>query len=119
MIAIRADQMQLLLEQVRKTFASRVRTFLRANQPGSLAGMEDADVDAFIRRQVSAAESYGISSESGVVHFIETALIYGEDFHRSGEFPEAERILLRDVDCAIKVQELKAAAERGFAPPND
>jgi hypothetical protein len=71
----------------------RVRSYLRDKRREWVASLDDKGLDALIRRQVIAAESFGIATETGVVRFIEVGLALGEDFHISGRFPEAERVL--------------------------
>lgn len=116
MIDIRPDQIQMFLEKVRSTFVGRVTAYLKANHRQWVDAMQPQDLEALIRRQVSAAEGYGITTESSVVQFIETGLAYGEDFHSSGKYPEAERILLQNVEGTLKAQQLVAAAKQGLTP---
>lgn len=70
----------------------------------------------FVGRQIANAENYGVTTEAPVAKFIEMAMAYGEDFHNSGAYPEAERILLEEVDDLTKVEMLFASALRGFEP---
>lgn len=116
MIEIRPDQIQLFLDKVRSTFVSRVAAFLKTHHRDWVQEAGTEGLDALIRRQIVAAEGYGITTETSVVQFIQAGLAYGEDFHSSGQYPEAERILLQDVEGALKAQELVAAAQKGFNP---
>lgn len=116
MIDIRPDQLQMFLEKARKTFVGRVVAYLKANHAEWAQTLQPAELDAVIRRQVAAAEGYGLTSEVAVVQFIEIGFAFGEDFHSSGKYPEAERILLQDVDSGVKVQQLRDAATRGLEP---
>jgi hypothetical protein len=114
MIDIRPDQIQLFLEKVRKTFAGRVATFLKANHGDALATLPADSLEGMIRRQIAAAEGYGLVTEAAVVEFIEIGLAFGEDFHSSGKFPEAERVLTQELDPPVKIQQLREAAGRKF-----
>ena len=114
MIEIRPDQMQMFLEQVRSTFVSRVAAYLRAHHRSWVQEMDNTDLQSLVRRQIAAAETYGITTEVPVVQFIEIGLAYGEQFHASGQYPEAERILTQDVDGLVKMQQLKELAEHGL-----
>jgi hypothetical protein len=93
MIEVRQDQMQVFQEKVRASFVRRVRSYLREKRREWVASLDDKGLDALIRSQVIAAESFGIATETGVVRFIEVGLALGEDFSTSGRFPEAERVL--------------------------
>lgn len=117
MLQIRPDQMQVFLDYVRESFVARVVQYLRSAQAAAVAAMADEDLRAFVRRQIDAAEGYGITSEAPVVKFIEIALAFGEDFHRSGQWPEAERILTEQTDPLTRIEALCEAARRNFAPP--
>ena len=114
MIEIRPDQFQMFLEKVRTTFVGRVTAYLKANHREHVQELNKTELEALVRRQITAAEGYGISTEISVVQFIETGMAYGEAFHSSGQYPEAERILLQDVDGAVKAQQLQEAAKKGF-----
>lgn len=93
MIEVRQDQMQVFQEKVRASYVKRVRGYLREKRREWVASLDDMGLDALIRGQVIAAESFGIATEAGVVRFIEVGLALGEDFFASGKFPEAERVL--------------------------
>ena len=114
MLQIRPDQMQVFLDYVRETFTARVVTYLRADWKDATASMDDAALRDWTRRQIDAAESYGITTEAPVVKFIEVALTCGEEFHSSGTYPEAERILMEETDALTKVETLRASARRNF-----
>lgn len=117
MIDIRPDQIQMFLEKVRTTFAGRVASYLKSVHREWVQKLSEQELYSLIRRQISAAEQYGITTEAAVVQFIETGLAYGEDFHSSGQYPEAERILTQEADGVVKAQELVAAARQGLQPP--
>lgn len=116
MIEIRPDQIQMFLDRVRTTFAARTAAYLKANRRDWVKGLNASALEALIRRQIAAADRYGIQMEAAVVQFVEIGLAFGEDFHSSGRYPEAERILLQGVDAAVKMQELQSAAAQGFEP---
>jgi hypothetical protein len=117
MIQIRPDQMQMFLDQVRNTFVSRTAAYLRAHHRDWVQEMDNKELQALIRRQISAAEGYGITTEVPVVQFIEVGLAYGEAFHSSGQYPEAERILTQDIDGTLKMQQLQELARNGLQAP--
>lgn len=106
--------MQMFLEQVRSTFVSRVAAYLRAHHRGWVQDMGNSELNALVRRQISAAENYGITTEAPVVQFIEVGLAYGEQFHCSGQYPDAEQILTQDLDGIVKVQRLVGLAAKGL-----
>lgn len=106
----------MFLEKVRHSFAGRVVAYLKTNHRDHIQAMSNEELEALIRRQITAAESYGITMEVAVVQFIETGLAYGEKFHSSGQHPEAERILQQNVDAGVKMQQLQESAKRGFQP---
>lgn len=111
MIDIRPDQMQIFHEKVRAAYVQRVCSYLRQKRAVWVAGHDDAALDALVRRQIIAAESFGIASETGAVRFIEIGLVLGEDFYSSGSHPEAERILLEvGLDADGKLQQLEEIA---------
>jgi hypothetical protein len=111
MLEIRQDQMQLFLDHARNGFVGRVVAYLKLHRAEHAQG----DVAAMVRRQIAAAEGYGIRSEAAVVKFTELCAVFGEDFHESGKYPEVERILAQQTDGAVKIEELCEAAERDFA----
>lgn len=115
MIEIRPDQMQMFLEYVRSTFVTRVAAYLRAQHRAWVQALENKDLHDLIRRQVQAAEGYGIATEVPVVQFIEMGLAYGEDFHSSGQYPEVERILTQDLDGMQKSQQLQELVKSGLS----
>jgi hypothetical protein len=110
MLEIRPDQLQMFLDQAREGFTGRVVSYLKQHRPGHMP----PDPAEFVKRQMAAAEGYNIRAESSVVKFCELAAVFGEDFHSSGKFPVAERILTQETDGAVKIEELCASAERGF-----
>jgi hypothetical protein len=111
MLVIRQDQMQMFLDRARDGFVGRVVNYLKLHRAEHAKG----DVAAMVRRQISAAEGYGIRTEAAVVKFTELCAVFGEDFHDSGKYPEVERILGQQTDGAVKIEELCEAAEREFA----
>lgn len=111
MIEVRPDQLQIFRDKVRATYVKRVCTYLLEKRGEWVSKLQKDDLDALVRRQVLVAESFGIASETGVVRFIEVALILGEDFVSSGKYPEAERILLQaNMDAELKMQSLEEIA---------
>lgn len=110
MLEIRPDQMQMFLDHAREGFVTRVVNYLKMHRAEHLK----EDPAAMVRRQIAAAEGYGIRTEAAVVKFTELCAVFGEDFHDSGRFPEAERILTQEADGAVKIEELSEAAERDF-----
>lgn len=117
MIEIRPDQMQMFLEHVRSTFVTRVAVYLKAHRREWVQELGKSELEALIRRQVVVAEGYGITTEVPVVQFIEVGLAYGEEFHSSGQYPEAERILTQEIDGQLKGQQLQEAARQAFQRP--
>lgn len=111
MLEIRQDQMQMFLDHARETFVGRVVSYLKQHRADHVKD----DVAAMVRRQIAAAEGYGIRTESAVVKFTELCAVFGEDFHDSGKYPAVERILTQQADGAVKIEELCEAAERDFA----
>ncbi|HWB06989.1 MAG TPA: hypothetical protein VG796_28455 [Verrucomicrobiales bacterium] len=111
MLEIRQDQMQMFVDNARNGFVARVVSYLKLHR----AEHAKEDVAAMVRRQITAAEGYGIRSEAAVVKFTELCAVFGEDFHDSGKYPEVERILSQQADGAVKIEELCDAAERDFA----
>lgn len=111
MLEIRQDQMQMFLDHAREAFVGRVVKYLKQHRAEHVKN----DVTAMVRRQIAAAEGYGIRTEAAVVKFTELCAVFGEDFHDSGKYPEAERILTQQADGAVKIEELCQAAERDFA----
>ena len=114
MIEIRPDQMQMFLEHVRSTFVSRVAGYLKNHRREWVQELGKSELEALIRRQVIVAEGYGITTEVPVVQFVEVGLAYGEEFHSSGQYPEAERILTQEIDGQLKGLQLQEAARLGF-----
>ena len=110
MLEIRQDQVQMFLDHAREGFAGRVVSYLRQHR----AEHVPENAMEFVKSQVAAAEGYNIRTEAAVVKFCELAAVFGAEFHSSGKFPEAERILTQEVDGAVKIEELCEAAERGF-----
>jgi len=111
MLEIRQDQMQMFLARARESFVSRVVGYLKQHR----AEHVKEDLAGMVRRQIAAAEGYGIRTEAAVVKFTELCAVFGEDFHDSGKYPEVERILTQQTDGAVKIEELCEAAERDFA----
>jgi hypothetical protein len=108
MIEIRLDQLQVFHEKVRAAYVKRVCSYLRKKRREWVRTFANDALEASVRRQVIAAESFGIASETGVVRFIEVGLVLGEDFYSSGRYPEAERVLLHaGLDPDKKLQELE------------
>ncbi len=117
MIEVRPDQLQVFQDRVRGAYVKRVRKYLREKRADWVRPLPDGEVDALVRRQVLAAESFGIASETGVVRFIEVGLVLGEDFFSSGKHPEAERALLMSkLDPEAKIQRIEEIAAKA-APP--
>ncbi len=110
MLEIRQDQVQMFLDHAREGFAGRVVSYLQMHR----AQHVPQEAAAFVKRQITAAEGYNIRTEAAVVKFCELAAVFGEDFHTSGKYPGAERILTQETDGAVKIEELCEAAERGF-----
>jgi len=111
MIEIRPDQMQVFHEKVRAAYADRVCVYLRKKRQEWVSAHDDKALDALVRRQIIAAESFGIASEAGAVRFIEIGLALGEDFYSSGAHPEAERVLLQaGLDADSKLRQLEEIA---------
>lgn len=105
--------MQVFQEKVRASYVKRVRGYLREKRREWVASLDDRGLDALIRGQVIAAESFGIATEAGVVRFIEVGLALGEDFFTSGKFPEAERVLHHaGLNPDKKLQQLEEIAGR-------
>jgi hypothetical protein len=111
MLQIRPDQLQMFLDHARGGFVARVVQFLRKQRSEHV----NDETPSMVQRQMAAAEGYGIRTEASVVKFIELCAVFGEDFHDSGRFPLAERILTQQADGTVKVEELCEAAERNFA----
>lgn len=117
MIEIRLDQVQVFHEKVRAAYVKRVRGYLRKKRADWITHLDEEALDALIRRQVIAAESFGIISETGAVRFIEVGLALGEDFYSSGKHPAAERILLHaGLDADKKLQQLEEIAGKEATP---
>ena len=111
MLEIRQDLMQMFLDHARETFTARVVSYLKKHRGEHVK----EDVAVMVRRQIAAAEGYGIRTEAAVVKFTELCAVFGEDFHDSGKYPLVERILTQQADGAVKIEELCEAAEREFA----
>lgn len=116
MLELRSDQMQVFVDYVRTSFVVRMVKYIRENHHEVVAAEPEGELRAFVERQIANAENYGVTAEAQVAKFIEMAMAYGEDFHNSGAYPEAERILLEEVDDLTKVEMLFASALRGFEP---
>ncbi len=116
MLEIRPDQMQMFLDRARRTFQDRVLTYLRTTHKDQTSPMPDDELSALTQRLTTAAATYGIQTEAPVVQFIEIGLVFGEDFHNSGQFPAAESILTGEGDGTSKMQALREAAGKGFQP---
>jgi hypothetical protein len=120
MIEVRPDQIQVFQDRIRAVYVRRVRGYLKEKRKESVAGLSDEELDALVRRQVIAAESFGIAAESGIVRFIEVGLaLEDEVFHSSGKHPAAERILMHaGMDADKKLQQLEVlAAKAPHSPP--
>lgn len=113
MITIRPDQMQMFAERRRTTFTQRVAAYLREHTPEA-KDLPPPELTVLIQRQTAAAALYDIKTEAAVVQFIEIGLTFGEEFHSTGEFPAAERILASELDGPLKMQELLALAKKGL-----
>lgn len=117
MIEIRPDQVQVFHEKVRATYVKRVRTYLRKKRAEWVSALDEEELEALIRRQVLAAESFGIISETGTVRFLEVGLALGEDFFSSGKHPAAERVLLNTgMPADKKLQQLEELASTSGKP---
>ena len=101
----------MFLDNARENFVKRVVDYLKLRRAEHVKD----DPAAMVRRQIIAAEGYGIRTEAAVVKFTELCAVFGEDFHDSGRYPEVERILAQQTDGAVKIEELCASAERDFA----
>ncbi len=113
MIEIRPDQLQIFQDRVRGAYVKRVRKYLREKRTEWVHPLTDCEIDNLVRRQVIAAESFGIASETGVVRFIEVGLILGEDFFSSGKYPEIERtLLISKLDPEEKIQRIEDIAAK-------
>lgn len=119
MIEVRPDQIQVFQDKVRAAYVRRVRGYLREKRRESVASLNDEGLDALVRRQVIAAESFGIASETGVVRFIEVGLaLGGEDFYSSGRHPAAERVLMHaGMVPEKKLQQLEELAAKALHSP--
>jgi hypothetical protein len=118
MIEVRPDQMQVFHEKVRAAYVMRVCGYLREKRRDWVSPMTDEALDNLIRRQVVAAESFGIASEAVVVRFIEVGFPLGHDFYSSGRYPQAERILLQaGLDPDKKLQQLEDIARKSALTP--
>jgi hypothetical protein len=111
MLEIRQDQVQMFLDHARENFVMRVASWLKLHRADHVKD----DPAPMVRRQIAAAEGYNIRTEAAVVKFTELCAVFGEDFHDSGRYPLAERILTQQADGAVKIEELCEAAERDFA----
>lgn len=117
MIEIRLDQVQVFHEKVRAAYVKRVRSYLLKKRAEWVSSLAEEALDSLIRRQVIAAESFGIISETGAVRFIEVGLALGDDFYSSGKYPAAERILLlAGLDADKKLQQLEELASKEARP---
>ncbi len=116
MLELRPDQMQVFLDYVRSSFVDRLAKYLKEQHPTAIADKSATELRTFIEHQIVNAENYGITTEAPVAKFIELVLAYGEGFHNSGAYPEAERILLENSDALTKVETLYASAMRNFEP---
>ena len=101
----------MFLDHARGGFVARVVAYLKQHR----AEHVNDDTGSMVQRQMAAAETYGIRTETAVVKFIELCAVFGEDFHDGGRYPLVERILSQQADGSVKVEELCEAAERDFA----
>jgi hypothetical protein len=114
MIEIRPDQMEVFNARARASFLQRVLVYLREAHGSALSEISDEDLCERVRLQIGAASSYGVRTEAAVVQFIEMCFAFGDDFHSSPSYPEAERILASNSDGTRKMADLLAAARNGF-----
>jgi hypothetical protein len=76
MLEIRQEQMQMFLDRARDGFIGRVVNYLKLHRAEHAQG----DVASMVRRQITAAEGYGIRSEAAVVKFTELCAVFGRTF---------------------------------------
>ncbi len=112
MLDIRPDQMQMFADRAKRTFQDRVLTYLKTQHGERLQDLDDKQATERIRQLSAAAEKYGINTEAPVVQFIELALVYGDDFHDCGQYPQAESILNGAADGPAKMAALCELASR-------
>jgi hypothetical protein len=81
MLKIRAEQIRVSGEAMRRDFENRMTAYLRQNFQGHIARDSGEQVLAIIREGINKADRYGITIEKDVARFIEYSVVYGPDFH--------------------------------------
>jgi hypothetical protein len=93
MLRVRQDQIDTFHEAMLRTFLERVARHLRAMFEEDLAALDDAALDAMLRRAVAKAAHYDIQIEADVARYAEYVVFLGEHFDDHANLPWAGAIL--------------------------
>ena len=106
MIVMRNQQMQVFSTALLDDFVKRMVQHLRSDFPQYLRKnrIVEADLDAFVRRGIKAAESFGVLYEGDVQRYVECMAMLGPDFPSDPRFPWAgETLRVTDFDGEAKM----------------
>lgn len=87
MLVIRAQQMRIFDEAMQRAFERRAVEHI-----GTRFGVNEA-TEPRVRRGIRAAHALGLTDQSDILRYLELMFTLGDDFDRSGRFPEIETIL--------------------------
>jgi hypothetical protein len=109
-ITIRQQQLKALRAASREEFVRQVAEHVRECWPDAHASLGVAGMRQYVRAAIDRAEAYGISTQYGVVGFVDLLLALGDDFDTNDAFPWAREILTRDVPAREKIDTLELYA---------
>lgn len=93
MLVLRRAQLEILAEPVRDRFVAWMATHLRRWFPDELVALDDAGLEAFIRRGIERANGYGFRDEQAVCRYIDLMAVFGPAFDADPRHPWAARVL--------------------------
>jgi hypothetical protein len=107
MLKIRAAQMNVLRQPIRRSFEDRMVAHLRATFASQFDGFDEDALRLLIRAGITKAERYRITAAPDVSRYIECMARYGADFDTAARSSEARAILLDpSLDAAAKLDRL-------------
>lgn len=98
MLHIRPEQWAALAGERERAFRERARAHLAKHFPARCAELGAEGLEKTVALGVERARGHGLKHEVDVLRYLNTMLVLGVDFDRSGEYPWAAEILA-DEDC--------------------
>jgi hypothetical protein len=111
MWTIRKEQVAVFAEASRRDFEARALAYLATCYPEECQGRGEYAVRKLIRKAMDRTVHYQLTSETGVLVYLELCMAYGDDFYRQ---PWALYILHHgELDEQAKVERLRGYLGEG------